>query len=145
MSVTVQQVADELDGIASADEFESRAYELRDAWVAAGAEVEVVEPILRFIEAHPRIDFGSPGPLVHFVERFYRKGYEAKLVESFERKPTAHTAWMLNRVINGAELPEERQRFVATMERGRTNPLADERAQLEIADFLERLSRSDAG
>jgi hypothetical protein len=97
MSVMAKQVADDLEGIASADEFESRAYELRDAWEAAGADVETVEPILRFIEAHPKIDFGSPGPLVHFVERFYRKGYEAKLVDSFERQPTAHTAWMLNR------------------------------------------------
>jgi hypothetical protein len=27
-------------------------------------------------------NFGKPGPLVHFVEMFYKKGYEEKLAES---------------------------------------------------------------
>ena len=44
-----------------------------------------------------------PGAIVHFVERFYKKGYEELLVESIKRKPTMHTVWMLNRIINGSE------------------------------------------
>ena len=33
-------------------------------------------PILELIANHPEVDFGSPGELVHFVEKFYHQGYE---------------------------------------------------------------------
>ena len=62
-----------------------------------------VEPLLAFMERNPDIDYGMPGPLVHFVERFYGNGYEEKLVESIKRRPTSHTLWMLNRIINGSD------------------------------------------
>lgn len=47
--------------------------------------------------------FGMPGAILHFVERFYKNGYEKLLVESIERRPTLHTVWMLNRIINGSD------------------------------------------
>ena len=61
-----------------------------------------VEPLLLLMERNPDIDYGMPGPIVHFVERFYGNGYEGKLVESIKRNPTKHTLWMLNRIINGS-------------------------------------------
>ena len=63
---------------------------------------DAVEPILRLMENNPTVDFGRPGALVHFVERFYQHGYEQKLIESINRKPVGHTVWMLNRIINGS-------------------------------------------
>ena len=30
------------------------------------------------MELNPGLDFGTPGPLVHFVEQFYGNGYEQK-------------------------------------------------------------------
>lgn len=48
-------------------------------------------------------DFGMPGAIVHFVERFYKNGYEELLIESVKKRPTIHTVWMLNRVMNGSE------------------------------------------
>ncbi len=68
--------------------------------------IEAVEPLLRLMERHPLVDFGMPGAIVHFVERYYKKGYEELLVESIKRKPTMHTVWMLNRIINGSENPK---------------------------------------
>ena len=65
--------------------------------------IEAVEPLLQLMERHPLVDFGVPGAIVHFVERFYKKGYEELLIESIKRKPTMHTVWMLNRIINGSE------------------------------------------
>lgn len=59
-----------------------------------------VKPLLLLMERHPLTDFGSPGPIVHFVERFYKKGYEEELVDSLKRMPTLHTVWMLRRIIN---------------------------------------------
>ncbi|WP_066069661.1 hypothetical protein [Neobacillus soli] len=69
---------------------------------------DAVEPILKLIEQNPDVDFGSPGPLVHFVEQFYGDGYEEKLVQSIQRFPTSHTVWMLNRIINGTTGDQKR-------------------------------------
>ena len=62
-------------------------------------QLDSVQPLLRLMERHPLTDFGSPGPIVHFVERFYKKGYEEELLLSLKRMPTLHTVWMLNRLI----------------------------------------------
>ena len=68
-------------------------------------QLDSVQPLLRLMERHPLTDFGSPGPIVHFVERFYKKGYE-ELLLSLKRMPTLHTVWMLNRLINGTDQAE---------------------------------------
>ena len=69
-------------------------------------QLDSVQPLLRLMERHPLTDFGSPGPIVHFVERFYQKGYEEELLLSLKRMPTLHTVWMLNRLINGKDQAE---------------------------------------
>jgi hypothetical protein len=106
-----------LSRVASADDLVSAQYDLTDSWIAAEAGIECVEPVLRFMEDHPDLDFGMPGPLVHFVERFHRTRYEAKLIESVERKPTSHTVWMLKRLLNGTHDTAERKRLVEILGR----------------------------
>jgi len=100
-----------------------------------------VEPILRFIEDHLAIDFGTPGALVHQVEKFYQQGYEELLLESIYRKPTALTLWMINRIVNGTKDPEMRRRLVAAMEAAGENPLADPNAKQMAGRFLARLAQ----
>ncbi len=58
---------------------------------------ELVAPILEIIESNPDIDFGTPGDLVHFVEKFYKKGYEELLLKSVRKNPTMYNIWMLHR------------------------------------------------
>ena len=53
--------------------------------------ITLVEKILLFMEEHPDIDYGMPGPLVHYVERYFLRGYEQLLYDSIKRKPTIHT------------------------------------------------------
>ena len=65
--------------------------------------LQFVPELLSIMEENPEFDFGSPGPIAHTVERYFKKGYESLLVDSLDRKPTPHTVWMLNRVINGVE------------------------------------------
>jgi hypothetical protein len=89
--------------------------DLTDRWRSAGFGVDTVEPVLRMMEAHPAWDFGMPGALVHYVERFYKLGYEAMLVESLKRRPTSHTLWMLNRLINGEKDADSKRAFVAML------------------------------
>lgn len=98
--------------------------------------LDAVEPILRFIESHPTWHFGSPGPLVHFVEKFYKKGYEEELMKSLLRHPTTHTAWMLNRVINGTTEPDIQSQYLDVLREAAKNPLADKDAVDAIENFL---------
>ena len=69
-------------------------------------QLDSVQSLLRLMERHPLTDFGSPGLIVHFVERFYKKGYEEELLLSLKRMPTLHTVWMINRLINGTDQAE---------------------------------------
>jgi len=77
--------------------------------------ITAVPMILQLMERHPTFDFGVPGPLVHFVERFYRKGYEDMLCESFTRRPTVHTVLMMHRLANGNS-GELKQKYVGLLE-----------------------------
>ena len=63
--------------------------------------LSAVEPLLQFIERHPVSDFGMPGEIVHYLESL--EGYEDKLVDSINRRPTLHTVWMINRIKNTGE------------------------------------------
>jgi hypothetical protein len=88
----------------SNDNFIEVAYDLVDRIKESENPFHFVEPILQLMEEFPDADFGQPGPLIHFVETFYRNGYEELLYQSIKRKPTVHTVWMLNRMINDPKL-----------------------------------------
>jgi hypothetical protein len=137
----VIQIKDQLENIAADPHFVSCSYALTDEWTAQDVGVEAVEPVLRFMEEHPLIDYGARGPLTHFVERFYKKGYEEKLVVSINRKPTVHTVSMLNALINGTSEPAMRHHFIAVMQNVRQNPLADENTLQQVEYLLQRLSK----
>ncbi len=95
--ISATDVARDLEAISgSGGELVACVHELTESWIAVGVGIETVEPVLRFMEAHASIDFGSPGPLVHFVERFAGARYVEALIASLDRRPTSHTAWMMN-------------------------------------------------
>jgi hypothetical protein len=134
--MTSKELSKQLERLASAEDFSGSAAELTDAWSAAGVGVESVQPILRFMEEYPTLDYGMPGPLVHFIEEFYLKGYEEELTESVDRKPTMMTVWMLNRVLNGTEETEKRQAQIRAMRQAAKNPKADQATIERIQGFL---------
>lgn len=103
------------------------------------ADINSVEPILRFMEENPALDFGSPGPLVHFVEKFYRAGYEAELLASLKRHPTSHTIWMLNRIINGTKDPNARNSLAGALKAAGQHSLADDATRALVSRFVSRL------
>lgn len=134
--MTAKEFIDQLNSLAP-DDFAFASTELLDQWYSAKMGFEVVEPILRFMEEHTSIDYGGPGALVHFIEQFYGRGYEEKLLESIARKPTYHTIWMLKRVINGAPTRKERKRLLKVMENAKSHPLTDSETRDEISLLLE--------
>lgn len=130
-----------LEAISKSDDFVAQAYELSEKWNAEQDSYKAVDPILLFLEKHPGLDVGSPGPLVRFVEQFSGDKYEAKLLQSIRRKPTAHTVWMLNRVINGTKDPEQKQPYIAAMSEATNHPLANATARDQASHFLARLKQ----
>jgi hypothetical protein len=102
----------------------------------AGASLEVVEPILHFMEAHPEEDFGAPGPLVHFMENSFGHFYTEELVRSLQRKPAVHTLLMLHRILNDTEENGERKRYLDLFRKTLTHPGADEGTRETAARYL---------
>lgn len=96
-------VIKEIETAVGTDDFEYIMEENVMKLEVEGVGIEAVTPLLKLMERHPMDDFGMPGAIVHFVERFYKNGYEKLLIESVKRRPTMHTVWMLNRVMNGSE------------------------------------------
>ena len=133
-----------LQALSSAD-FHSDSDDIVQDLAASGAGLESVRVVLEFMEEHPDVEFGSPGPLVHFVEKFYRAGYEDELLASLSRRPSMHTAWMLNRVINGVKNPDDRARLVDAMRAVGQHALANEQTREAAAHYLERLSELGSG
>ena len=98
--------------------------------------VQAIAPILQLFENYPDIDYGMPGPLVHFLESFYKNGYENKLIESIKRKPTLHTLWMLNRIINSVN-EEEKLNYISILKSVAESPKVDASVQAEARHYLD--------
>lgn len=99
-----QEFIETLRKAVSEDDFINIAYDVVDSIKESETPFYFVEPILQLMEEFPEADFGQPGPLTHFVEMFYKNGYEELLYQSVKRKPTLHTIWMINRIINDPKL-----------------------------------------
>jgi len=138
--INPQDVIDALMGIRNSESFPDSSQDLTAKWVSAGGDVSTVEAILRFMEDNPSIDYGIPGPLVHYVETFYGNGYEDLLIESVKRNPTTHTIWMLNRVINGTKNIPRRQLLIETMMQAAKHPAIDKVTVERIKHFVSRLT-----
>ncbi len=133
--MTRDDVFKQLADIKSDAELIDNESDFVEGWINSGIGLEAVEPILRFMEANPLWDFGSPGALVHFVERFYGKGYEELLATSILRLPTAHTAWMLNRIINGEKELDKQRYYVDLLRKAKTRNDIDTGAFNQITRF----------
>ena len=108
------------------DELTALLPENHDGYLACEAMLEV-------LERHPKVEFGTPGQLVHTIES-YSGQYEDLLLASLDRQPTFMTVWMLNRLINAAT-GAERNQLVANLHRLRTHPRADEQAKAAVEEF----------
>lgn len=81
-----------------------RLNELVDDLRLVGPHIEHVGAILEgIVESHPEAHFGSPGPLVHYAETFYRRGLEDRLFAIAADRPRSHFVWMLGRIANDGD------------------------------------------
>lgn len=96
---------------------------------------DAIEPLLRFMERHPLTNFGMPGAIVHYVEQFYKKGYEDLLIASIQRRPTLHTIWMVNRIKNTGENSE---RYIEILTAILEKQAIEEEIKTSIKGFLSQ-------
>lgn len=96
----VEKLLLEIEQFVGSDYFEYEMEKRMEQIEEAGAGIEIVEQLLGIMERHPLDDFGMPGEMVNFIEKFDNE-YENILAESVKRRPALHTVWMLNRCING--------------------------------------------
>lgn len=96
---------------------------------------DAIEPLLRFMERHPLTIFGMPGAIVHYVEQFYKKGYEDLLIASIQRRPTLHTIWMVNRIKNTGENSD---RYIKILTAILAKKAIEEEIKTSIRGFLSQ-------
>jgi hypothetical protein len=109
MNNIIKKMVERLYENVLSDNFIEIAYEITDELVKLENSFEAIEPIIKLIESNPDVDFGNPGPLVHFLEEFDEKQYDEKLVKSICKNPTGHTLFMLNRIINGIDSDRKKE------------------------------------
>lgn len=105
---------------------------------------ESVQYVLELMEQYPLVEFGSPGPLTHFIEKFYQENklvYQELLMKSVLKKPTVHTVWLLNRVINGVKT-ESYLELIQVLKSISVNTAIHQEICLGAANFLEYQSKN---
>ena len=132
--VTKEEIITRLQNAAKEDEEYYMDDDLIDAINEYPEPFELVEPILEIIGTHPRVDFGMPGDLVHFLEQFYKHGYEELLVSSVRKNPTAHNMWMVHRCFNDVNNPK-REMFVELMKELKDDSSLSMDIKKEIDEF----------
>lgn len=128
-------VIKEIESAVGTDDFEFIMEENIMKLEVEGVGIEAVTPLLELMERHPMEDFGMPGAIVHFVERFYKNGYEELLIESVKRRPTMHTVWMLNRVMNGSENKND---YLKIMKEVTERSDVEEEIKNSVSEFMDR-------
>jgi hypothetical protein len=113
-----------------------RLYELTNELMTLPQPERGIRALFDVMERMPDADLGSPGPLVHTLERM-RGHYEDELVESIGRKPTPLAIWMVNRILNRTLLPEQRQIYMDLLRGVSEHPAASDAAKREAQHFIQ--------
>lgn len=120
-------------------EFAILQYDLVAEMEAAQIGVEAVQPVLELMQKYPLVEFGTPGALTHFIEKFYKENssyYESILQQSVQKQPSIHTLWLLNRVINGTSA-ETAQVLIQTLKFIAEDTAEDAAIRMAAESFLQ--------
>jgi hypothetical protein len=116
-----------------------RLWELTDALMSVPAPEKAIPELFGVMERLPATDLGSPGPLVHTLERLH--GYEGELVRSVRRQPSLLSVWMVNRILNTDLSDDARRSYIALLNEALAHPNAPETVREDIRSFIERQMR----
>ncbi len=115
------------------DETMRRLAELVERGVPAIDPARYRSRVFALLERFPDAEFGTPGALIHPIER--DGGFEAELEASLARQPTFLTVSMINRVLNLG--PPDRLRWVRALEAASRHPKAPDWVQKAASRYLD--------
>jgi hypothetical protein len=95
-----------------------------------------VRALFDVMERLPDSDLGTPGPLVHALEKMKGR-YESELAESLKRKPVYLSVWMVNRILNAMHDPEQRQYYINLLGDASEHPEATDIARDQALYYIE--------
>jgi hypothetical protein len=111
-----------------------RLYELTDAVMTLPSPEETITELFAVMERLPESDLGSPGPLVHTLEKF--SGYQAELVKSIRRRPTVLAVWMVNRILNTDLASDVRDDLMGLLREAEVHPEARGEVRQQARHFI---------
>jgi hypothetical protein len=111
-----------------------RLRELTDALMSAPEPEKAIPELFSVMERLPDVDLGSPGPLVHTLERL--RGYEAELGRSVRRQPSLLSVWMVNRILNMHLSEDSRQSYITLLSEAATHPNVPESVREDARSFM---------
>jgi hypothetical protein len=123
-----QQIIESLNGLKAEDfdfnraeaDGQQRLYWLTDELLQQPNPERAIPALFAVMERMPDVDLGSPGPLVHTLEKI--NSYESGLVASLHRTPCLLSVWMVNRVLNATKNSERRQSWLNLLDSVAKNP-----------------------
>jgi len=102
-----------------------------------------IERLSNSNEIDPRFDIGTPGPLVHTLEKL--PNYSKGLVESIKRFPTPLTIWMINRILNVTDNKNEKLFWLSLLQETLKHALATDFVKEQAQNFIDyQLSRDSS-
>ena len=116
--MTLQDTIDELDAFVPSQEEQEDVARLRALTdrLASIEQVQAAIPaLLRVFERFPGALLGSPGPVVHCIERCGLEAFLPMLLQSFGTRPTRMTLWMLERCLRSHPSPPSRLSILQTL------------------------------
>ncbi|EDY19725.1 hypothetical protein CfE428DRAFT_2901 [Chthoniobacter flavus Ellin428] len=116
------------------DDVPSQLFQLTEALMELSQPERAVPELFAVVERFPDAELGTPGPLVHTLERL---DYTEELASSLRRRPTPHGVWMVNRILNGTLPAERRQFYLDLLASIAHHPNATESARDQAEHFLE--------
>ncbi len=117
-----------------ADYASERLDHLTDALMELPSPERAIPELFAVMEHLPDSDLGSPGPLVHTLERM---DCTAELAASIRRLPTYLSVWMVNRALNGKPERTRRDFLLDLLSQAAQHPTASEATRNEARSFIK--------
>jgi len=139
MATTADDIIASLESFVAKDDGgdEETLYSIIEGLDALPDRLRVVPAMFAVMERHPEADLGSPGPLVHSIERVPVAEFEPFLRSSVERQPGLLNVWMINRILNSQLSAQHQQELLALLKRVTSHPRASETTRQSAEGFLK--------
>lgn len=95
-----------------------------------------IPALLRIFERFPHALLGSPGPVVHCIERTGLETFLPMLLQSFMTHPNRMTLWMVERCLRSNPSPQSRLSIIHTLCEAR-NAAEGMELRSDIAEVLD--------